>query len=58
MRTREVSLPVSSSGAEIALLVFLVCCSAFFSSAETGITSVAHGRLRYLVNAHPKKRRG
>jgi CBS domain containing-hemolysin-like protein len=38
--------------------VFLVSCSAFFSSAETAITSLAHGRLRYLVNAHPKKKKG
>ena len=58
IRTREVSQTVSSLGAEIALIVFLVCCSAFFSSAETGITSLAHGRLRYLVNAHPKKKKG
>ena len=49
---------MSSLGAEIALLVFLVFCSAFFSSAETALTSLAQGRLRYLINAHPKKKKG
>ena len=48
---------MSSLGAEIALLVFLVFCSAFFSSTETAVTSLAQGRLRYLVNAHPKKKK-
>jgi CBS domain containing-hemolysin-like protein len=47
-----------SVGAQIALLVFLVACSAYFSSAETAITSLDEGRLRYLINAHKKKRRG
>lgn len=47
-----------SAGAQIALLVFLVACSAYFSSAETAITSLDEGRLRYLINAHKKKRRG
>jgi len=47
-----------SLGAQFALLVVLVILSAFFSSAETAITSLAHGRLRYLVNTHEKKRRG
>lgn len=45
-------------GAQIALLFFLIGCSAYFSSAETAITSLDEGRLRYLVNAHKKKRRG
>ncbi len=47
-----------SIGAQIALLFFLIGCSAYFSSAETAITSLDEGRLRYLVNAHKKKRRG
>jgi len=47
-----------SIGAQIALLVFLVVCSAYFSSAETAITSIAKARLHYLINAHKKKRRG
>jgi len=46
-----------SIGAQIALLLFLIVASAYFSSAETAITSIAGGRLRYLINAHPKKRR-
>jgi len=49
---------VSSIGAEIALVVFLIICSAYFSSAETAVTSVARGRLRYLINTHEKKKRG
>ena len=47
-----------SIGAQIALLIFLVACSAYFSSAETAITSLDEGRLRYLVNTHRRKRRG
>jgi len=47
-----------SLGAQIALLIFLISLSAYFSSAETAITSLANGRLRYLVNAHSKKKRG
>lgn len=47
-----------SIGAQIALLLFFIGCSAYFSSAETAITSLDEGRLRYLVNAHKKKRRG
>jgi CBS domain containing-hemolysin-like protein len=47
-----------SIGAQIALLLFLVVASAYFSSAETAITSLTGGRLRYLINAHPKKKRG
>lgn len=47
-----------SIGAQLALLVFLIAASAYFSSAETAITSVARGRLRYLINNHPKKKRG
>ena len=46
-----------SIGAQIALLLFLLVASAYFSSAETAITSLAGGRLRYLINAHSKKRR-
>ncbi len=44
--------------AQLALLVFLIAASAYFSSTETAITSVAKGRLRYLINTYPKKRRG
>jgi len=47
-----------SIGAQIALLIFLVVCSAYFSSAETAITSIAGGRLQYLINTHKRKRRG
>ncbi len=47
-----------SIGAQVALLIFLIACSAYFSSAETAITSLDEGRLRYLVNAHKRKRRG
>jgi len=46
-----------SLGAQFALLVLLILLSAFFSSAETAITSVAHGRLRYLINTYQKKRK-
>jgi len=46
-----------SIGAQLALLVFLIAASAFFSSAETAITSVARGRLRFLINNYPKKKR-
>jgi putative hemolysin len=47
-----------SIGAQIALLLFLIVASAYSSSAETAITSLAGGRLRYLINAHGKKKRG
>jgi putative hemolysin len=47
-----------SIGAQLALLVFLIAASAYFSSAETAITSLARGRLRYLINNYPKKKRG
>jgi len=47
-----------SLGAQFALLLVLIVLSAYFSSAETAITSLAAGRLRYLINAHEKKRRG
>jgi len=47
-----------SLGAQIALLLVLIMFSAYFSSAETALTSLARGRIRYLINAHPKKRRG
>jgi CBS domain containing-hemolysin-like protein len=44
-------------GAEIAFLVVLLILSAYTSCAETAITSVTHGRLRYLINEHKRKRR-
>jgi len=47
-----------SIGAQFALLVFLIATSAYFSSTETAVTSLARGRLRYLINNHPKKKRG
>ena len=47
-----------SISAQFALLVFLIAASAYFSSTETAITSLARGRLRYLINNHPKKKRG
>lgn len=47
-----------SIGAQIALLVFFVSCSAFFSSAETAVTSLDEGRLKYLIDTHKKKKKG
>jgi len=47
-----------SLGAQLALLLVLIVLSAYFSSAETALTSLAKGRLRYLINTHEKKRRG
>jgi len=47
-----------SLGAQLALLIVLIVLSAYFSSAETAITSLARGRLRFLINAHKKKSRG
>jgi len=44
-------------GAEIGFLVVLLFLSAYTSCAETAITSLTHGRLRYLINEHPRKRR-
>ena len=44
--------------AQLALLVFLIAASAYFSSTETAVTSLARGRLRYLINNYPKKKRG
>jgi CBS domain containing-hemolysin-like protein len=52
-----VSITVSI-GAQIALLVFFIVCSAYFSSAETAITSLDEGRLHYLVKTHRKRKRG
>lgn len=43
--------------AEAALLAVLVFLSAYCSSTETAITSLTHGRLKYLINAHRRKRR-
>ena len=45
-------------GAEVPLLLFLLVCSAFFSSTETALTSIGQGRLRFLINTHERKRRG
>ena len=56
MISREVNQLVDI-GAQIALLILLIFLSAYFSSTETAITSLAHGRLRYLINTHAKKRR-
>ncbi len=47
-----------SIGAQIALLVFFIACSAYFSSSETAITSLDEGRLHYLINTHRKKKLG
>jgi putative hemolysin len=44
-------------GAEIALLVVLVVLSAYCSCAETALTSLTHGRLRYLINTHRRQQR-
>jgi len=46
-----------SIGAQLALLLFLIAASAYFSSTETAVTSLAGGRLRYLINAHGRKKR-
>ena len=43
--------------AEAALLLVLVFLSAYASSTETAITSLTHGRLKYLINTHRRKRR-
>ncbi|MDD4903251.1 MAG: hemolysin family protein [Candidatus Bipolaricaulis sp.] len=43
--------------AEAALLLVLVFLSAYASSTETAITSLTHGRLKYLINTHHRKRR-
>lgn len=47
-----------SLGAQLALLLILIVFSAYFSSAETAITALAQGRLRFLINTHKKKSRG
>ncbi|MDO6765780.1 HlyC/CorC family transporter [Agarivorans sp. 1_MG-2023] len=39
-----------STGSLLILLVFLIICSAFFSSSETGMMSLNRYRLRHLVN--------
>jgi putative hemolysin len=44
-------------GAEIAFLVLLLILSAYTSCAETALTSLTHGRLRYLINTHRRQRR-
>jgi putative hemolysin len=44
-------------GAEIAFLVLLLVLSAYTSCAETALTSLTHGRLRYLINTHRRQRR-
>jgi len=44
-------------GAEIALVAFLIILSAYCSCAETALTSLTHGRLRYLINTHKRQRR-
>jgi CBS domain containing-hemolysin-like protein len=49
--------PKVSIGAQVALLGFLILCSAYFSSAETAITSLGEGRLRYLINTHRRKQK-
>lgn len=57
IRNREVN-PTVSISAQFALLFFLIAASAYFSSTETAVTSLDGGRLRYLINNHPKKERG
>lgn len=57
IRDREVN-PTVSIGAQLALLVLLIAASAYLSSTETAITSVARGRLRFLINNHPNKKPG
>ncbi len=57
MGSREVNELVYL-GAQIALLLLLILFSAYFSSAETAVTSLTRGRLRYLVNTHRRKSRG
>lgn len=38
----------------IGLLIFLVCCSAFFSASETALTSLSRIRLRNMVEENVK----
>ena len=38
----------------IGLLIFLVCCSAFFSASETALTSLSKIRLRNMVEENVK----
>lgn len=38
----------------IGLLIFLVCCSAFFSASETALTSLSRIRLRNMVDENVK----
>jgi putative hemolysin len=56
MAFREVNKTVFLA-AQAALLFLLILFSAYFSSSETAITSLTHGRLRYLINAHRSKSR-
>ncbi|MEW5825691.1 MAG: hemolysin family protein [Candidatus Bipolaricaulota bacterium] len=44
-------------GAEVALLFFLILLSAYCSCSETALTAVSHGRLVYLIKAHPRRAR-
>ena len=51
-----VDIPASAIKALIFLL-FLIICSAFFSSAETAITAAGRGKLLALQERHPYQRR-
>ena len=39
----------------ILIIVFLIICSAFFSSSETALTAVSEARINELVNKGNKK---
>jgi putative hemolysin len=39
---------------QLVILVFLLCCSAFFSAAETGLMSLSKIRLRHMVEGKVK----
>lgn len=47
-------MTVDGSPVLIGLLLFLVCCSAFFSASETALTSLSRIRLRNMVDEHVK----
>lgn len=47
-------MTVDGSPVLIILLIFLVCCSAFFSASETALTSLSKIRLRNMVDENVK----
>lgn len=47
-------MTVDGSPVLIGLLLFLICCSAFFSASETALASLSRIRLRNMVDEHVK----